>query len=360
MPLPSVGEIAPYIERGLISERPHPLHPDVRIYNYTHRCQYEQAWDHITRACRGLVMNVKTGQVLAHPPKKFFNYQEHLQKGWPIPDETPIITEKLDGSLGILVHVDGVPYIATRGSFESEQATWGTAWWRARTPRVAADNTITHLFEIIAPCSRVVVCYDYEGLVYLGSRETATGAHLDYREHFSGQGIRVAREIPPTDLETLAAMDTPNEEGFVCHYPIANERLKLKFGEYVRLHRILTGLNDIAIWEFLRDGKPLDEILERVPDEFFAWFNGVVDGLREKYNLIHARALKDFEDVQRQVDQVGVTTPTERKKQSALLIQQRDNPGVLFAMLAGKPYDHIIWKQLRPKGQSSFRTDPDA
>ncbi len=122
MKIPTYNEILPYIEKGLISENRHPEDNDVAILNYTQEQQFSGVWDDITRQCRGLIMNVRTGDIIARPFPKFFNYQEHVAKGWPIPNETPIISEKLDGSLGILYELNGEPWIATRGSFVSDQA----------------------------------------------------------------------------------------------------------------------------------------------------------------------------------------------------------------------------------------------
>jgi len=123
-------EIKPYIEKKLVSEQVHPEDPDIRIFNYTQTVQFSKAWDDVTRQCRGLILNVKTGEVLARPFPKFFNYGEHIQNAWTIPDEVPIISEKLDGSLGILYSLNGKSWIATRGSFMSDQAIWATEWWR--------------------------------------------------------------------------------------------------------------------------------------------------------------------------------------------------------------------------------------
>ena len=123
-------QIKPYIDKKLVGMGFHPENPDVRIFNYTQQCQFDKAWDDITKQCRGLILNVKTGEVLARPFPKFFNYGEHVEKGWPIPTETPEVYEKLDGSLGILYYLNGKPWIATRGSFTSDQAVWATNWWR--------------------------------------------------------------------------------------------------------------------------------------------------------------------------------------------------------------------------------------
>ena len=56
-------DIKPYIEKGLISEQSHPEDENVRVFNYTHACQYEKAWDKITNQCRGLIMNIKNGDI---------------------------------------------------------------------------------------------------------------------------------------------------------------------------------------------------------------------------------------------------------------------------------------------------------
>ena len=67
MKIPTYTEILPYIEKGLISEKSHLDNPAVRIYNYTPEAQFSRAWDDVTRQCRGLIMNIDTGEVRAKP-----------------------------------------------------------------------------------------------------------------------------------------------------------------------------------------------------------------------------------------------------------------------------------------------------
>jgi hypothetical protein len=110
-------------------------------------------------------------RIVARPFAKFFNY------GTPqavIPAEPFVVTEKIDGSLGILYYLDGEPHIATRGSFTSEQA--------ARARRCCASYEIewtpgtTPLFEIVYPENRIVVDYgDRRELVLLAAIDHATG-----------------------------------------------------------------------------------------------------------------------------------------------------------------------------------------
>lgn len=363
MKVPTYEEIKPYIEKKLVSEGKHPEDENVRIFNYTQTCQFSQAWDDVTRQCRGLIMNVATGEVLARPFPKFFNYQEHVQKGWLLPSGRTIISEKLDGSLGILYTLNGTERIATRGSFVSDQAVWATKWWQENVakPLVTVPNR-THLFEIIYPENRIVVSYDYSGLVHLCSLENETGEQ--YEEKWF-EPIRTARLIEATNLEELAAMDEPNSEGFVVYYPSDNTRMKIKFPEYVRLHKIVTGISEIGIWEFLRDGKYMNELLEKVPDEFFKWVEDVKDRLQSAFDGIEVRSKEEFERVLDNFREPGDTmeilrTDTHARGHVARKIQEiMKYPGIGFAMLDGKDYSPQIWKMVRPHGAKSFKVDID-
>jgi RNA ligase len=353
MKVPTYEEIKPYIEKKLVSEQSHPEDPNVRIFNYTQHCQFEQAWNDVTRQCRGLILNVATGEVLARPFPKFFNYSEHIDKGWPIPEEKPIITEKLDGSLGILYWLNGRAWIATRGSFTSDQAMWATNWWRQNVSKIVKIETgLTHLFEIIYPENRIVVPYDFSGLVFLETIDNETGkppTKVEKRE-----GFRTAKRIRTTDLKTLAEMDEPNGEGFVAYFPRANIRIKIKFPEYVRLHKLITRVSEIAIWEHMRDGKPLNDLIEKVPDEFFKWVGEVSGRIGREFNAIAETVVLDYERIclDRPID-----GPT--RKELALEIQKTKYPGLVFSLLDDKDFKPAIWRMVRPKGASAFKTDID-
>lgn len=341
--------IKPYIEKKLVSEQSHPENQDVRIFNYTQKCQFEQAWDDITRQCRGLILNVKTGEVLARPFPKFFNYAEYVSKEWPIPESVPEIYEKLDGSLGILYELNGKEWIATRGSFMSDQAIWATNWWRSHvlTPLTSIKG-VTHLFEIIYPKNRIVVSYDFSGLVHLTTLDNETGQVIPEKWY---DPVRSVRKINPQNLGELLKLDEPNSEGFVLFYPEENVRMKIKFPEYVRLHRIITGVNEIAIWEMLRDGQGLEDLIEKVPDEFFKWVKEVSTRLLDEFDSIANESERIFESVR--------YLPI--RKEQALKIQESKEKyrGVVFALLDGKPSALIIWRQIRPHGAHVFKTDID-
>lgn len=356
--------IKPYIEKGLISEQAHPEDANVRIFNYTQQCQFSQAWDDVTRQCRGLIMRIDTGKILARPFPKFFNYGEHVSKGWAIPTTKPRVFEKLDGSLGILYMLNGKPWVATRGSFTSDQAVWATKWWRANFGEGELIETYTHLFEIIYPENRIVVSYDFSALVYLSSINIESGeTEVIHPTLTFGREMLTADEIEYTDMEALEKMDTPNSEGFVLWYPKENVRMKIKFAEYVRLHRIVTGVSEIAIWECLRDGKGLEAFIDKVPDEFMRWLESVVGRLQAKYLEIGEWAEYEY---RKSLDAAGLmqhelTTPltAEQRKAFALEAQTCKYPSLVFAELDNKPIAPIIWRMLRPHGARPYKVDID-
>jgi RNA ligase len=323
-----------------VSIQRHPT-ADLFIYNYTPKTQYERFWNEWTLACRGLILDA-SGSVVARPFPKFFNLEEHA------PDTVPAdpfeVYEKMDGSLGILYWLAGKPYIATRGSFVSEQSKRAT---RVLYDRYAhtfdqLDRSKTYLFEIIYPENRIVVNYgELEDLVLLAVIDNATGRDEELPENLGFPVVKRYDGI--ADFRALTTGDDPNREGFVVKFR-NGLRVKIKLAEYVRLHRILTGVSNIGIWEYMASGKSLDEILSRVPDEFYAWVKQTKTQLETNYAQIEdecRNAFKDFGD----------------RKSNALYYQTQRYPSVLFNMLDGKAYDYIIWKHIRPKFQKAFKTD---
>lgn len=329
------------IADGYVSVQKHP-HADLWIYNYTAKAQYQQVWNETTLACRGLILDAER-RVMARPFRKFFNLQEHVG---PLPLEPFDVFEKVDGSLGILYFVDAEPRIATRGSFQSEQAQRATQILHTRYSHVSFDPAYTYLFEILYPENRIVVDYGgVEDLILLAMIETESGV-----------------ELPPEEVRRASAFPTPawhgllhspdelsldsgaNAEGYVIRFRENGLRLKVKFAEYIRLHRLITGVNTRHIWDLLRNGQSFDELLARVPDEYYRWVQATSDELRAAYAAIEAEARATF------VDLGDRKLNAERYKQFAY-------PHLLFAMLDSKPYDDAIWKMIRPSTALPFKVE---
>jgi RNA ligase len=149
-----------------------------------------------------------------------------------------------------------------------------------------------------------------------------------------------------TDFEKIE--ERPNSEGYVVHFPSTDLRFKVKHQEYVRLHRILTGINAKRIWEILSAGQSLDEILDRVPDEFYAWVRITEQNLNKQYQMIEADAKLKFSVVKNM---------ESRKEQAQWLAKNAQYPGLVFNMLDGKDYSAQIWKLIQPKYETPFKVD---
>lgn len=337
----SLSELALRIEQKYISVQRHPTE-ELYIYNYTPKAQFEKLWDDLTLQCRGLILNA-SGEIKARPFRKFFNLEEHLPH--EIPNEPFEVYEKMDGSLGILYWIAGIPYMASRGSFDSDQARKATSLLHTKYAKsiTLLEQDKTYLFEIIYPGNRIVVDYGaLEELVLLAVIDTKTGQDLALKE--IGFPL-VKRYDGLQDLGLLKKLAEDNREGFVLKFE-SGFRVKVKFEEYVRLHRILTGVSNQLIWEMLKNNTPLDAILERVPDEFYTWVKQTRQQLLVAYQTIEDQCKQEFKVL-------------EDRKTTALYFLTCRYPSILFAMLDGRDYSYSIWKLIKPRHEKPFKTDPD-
>ena len=348
-----------YYTDGLLHKQTHPT-KDLTIWNYSPKVQYERLWDDITLQCRGLVTNSK-GDIVARPFKKFFNYEEH--KPEEIPNENYIVYEKMDGSLGILFNYENEWILATRGSFTSPQVIKGKEILEKKYDISSLKKNNTYLFEIIYPENRIVV--DYKGeekLVVLAVIHTETGEDVPDSSLFFMQesGFELVTIYKTwNEIFDLLKKDIPNDkEGYVVKFK-NGFRMKIKGEEYKRLHKILTNFSSKDIWELMKEGKPMDEFLDRVPDEFYKWVKQQVSSFEyAKYRIgEHCGKIHDYF----RYGKYGDVDPMPTKKDFALHLEKCDvetfyRP-ILFAMWDGKPYDQIIWRIMKPKYEKPFKKD---
>jgi RNA ligase len=345
-----------YLEKGLVVKNDHPTLP-LSIYNYSRTCQYESKWDDITKMCRGLILD-REGNVVAKAFDKFFNYEE-LTLG-EIPEESFEVFEKLDGSLGILFWYQGKWILTSKGSFVSEQALKGKQILNQKYNVEVLPKGYTTVVEIIYPENRIVC--DYGGdelLVVLSMVSNASGKELDYDSMMSFtdvSGIPVVKKYDGIkNYDSLKSMIGDNREGYVVRFK-NGFRMKIKGEEYVRLHRILTGFSTVDIWEYLKDGKNIDELLERVPDEFDNWVKTTIKDLRYSFFQISERAGKAHDGFR--YGKFGDVDPEPTKKEFAEFTLQFpvELRPVLFAMWDknNDKVDEIIWKLLKPEYSKPF------
>lgn len=343
----SLNVLEKYYQDGLLLRQTHPIY-DLTIWNYSPKVQYEKLWDDVTLQCRGLVTNSK-GDIVARPFKKFFNYEEH--KPEDIPNETYVVYEKMDGSLGILFNYENEWILATRGSFTSPQAIKGkeilnrhdiSAWRK--------DNT--YLFEIIYPENRIVVDYgNEEKLVVLGAIHTETGEEIPDSSLFwtqdSGFEVVMTYKTWGEGYDLLKEEISRDREGYVIRFK-NGFRMKIKGEEYCRLHKLLTGISSRDIWEYLKDNEPFDEIIKDVPDEFYDWVRETARDLTVRFENIE----KDYREIYENLVKQNLT-----RKDFALKAKQYRHSNILFNLLDGSNPKKNIWKIIYPNYSKPFKKD---
>jgi RNA ligase len=149
---------------------------DLIIFNYSEKAIYDGRWNFFERVSRGLIINKRTGEIVARPFDTYFNWMEKDQKS---DGRIVSITEKIDRSLGILYRYKGHYGIATRGSLTSDWARYATRFLNTFHNLDGLPQAYTLLFEIIYPDIRVMIdkgpiC----DLVILAIRNRFTGEYL--------------------------------------------------------------------------------------------------------------------------------------------------------------------------------------
>lgn len=346
------------IRDGFVNMQTHPT-LDLRILNYSSACQYARVWNDVTLNCRGLIID-GDDNIVSRPFQKFFNIEEHPRSDVRFSKKDFQVFEKLDGSLGILYPTPLNGYsIATRGSFTSDQALRGTMVLReimdmmAETgePFVPAEG-FTYLFEIIYPENRIVVNYgDVDSLVFLCAVENETGANVfNFGTSADWPGPVANRydvSCHPRDVADKNPLD--NAEGYVIYFPSSNFRVKTKFEEYVRLHRIVTGVSTKSIWKSLMAGDDLSDILDNVPDEFYDWVRVVEARLNDEFSKVHSQAMVRFLKIITVHFGGSVEAARKDRKMFAEQAMKVKNNGFLFRLLDGKSIREEVWKSIEPK-----------
>ena len=329
-----------YYEDGLLYKQVHPSLP-LTIWNYSEKVQFENLWDEVTLMCRGLVTD-NEGNMVAVPFQKFFNIEE----GKFTPTENFEVYEKMDGSLGIVFWYQGQWVVATRGSFTSDQAIKA----REILKKYNTDIMFRHLtfcFEIIYPENRIVLDYGTdEKLVLLGTFDK-NGKEMDV-EIWSQWGFDVVKKYDGIkDFKELKSMVKDDQEGFVVKFS-NGDRIKVKGVEYLRLHKIMTNVTTTGIWEYLKNGEDVMELLKDVPDEFYKKIQNYVKELRYSYFQISEDAGKKFDG--KMYGKYNDKEPITDRKGFAewVFTQPKHMSGILFRMFDKKDYSEIIWNLIRP------------
>jgi hypothetical protein len=198
--------------------------------------------------------------------------------------------------------------------------------------------------------NRIVVDYgDYEGLVLLGAFDTKSGVEISRTELEKLDEFELVTIYKTwgEGYDLLKEEISKDKEGYVIRFE-NGFRMKIKGDEYVRLHKILTNISNRDIWEYLKDNKPFDELLEKVPDEFNNWVKETVRDLTVRFENIE----KDYREIFDNLNNRNLS-----RKDFALRAKQYRHSNILFNMLDGTNPKQTIWKILYPNYSKPFKKD---
>jgi RNA ligase len=295
----------------------------------------------IVQQCRGMVVDVERGMILAHPYDKFWN---HGEPGAATIDwSTARVQEKLDGSLMLLwysvvdmrwrVSSSGHPTAGGEFGYDASR-TFADAFWQTfvalkmRIPPLE-EGCYTFMFELCAKENRIVVKHDQPRLVLHGARDMETGREVP-REKFAELAAEccweIVREFPIGTIEDCLAaveqLDPIATEGFVVVDGNFN-RVKIKSPRYVLLHHMRgEGMSQRRAIELWQSGETA-EVLANFPE-----FTPEVDAVQGKIDSAITSAYRLW--------QQNAAAPT--RKDFALAVKDSPGSSIAFKLVAlGRP-----------------------
>lgn len=329
---------------SLYGDCTNPLH----VWCYGPATAYNDDWDETTMLCRGLVTD-NEGTVISRPFRKFFNWGQPRAPGPEITSKPFWAFDKMDGTLIIVGNRDGEAVVSTKGSFN----TWHSEFAREALSGYVPVPGSTALFELVGPRNKIVCDYSDDELILLGAVWNETGEDHFTPENYADESGWFGKLAPPRAfnlqhmLATVADPENgPNREGFVLVWPNAgrpSDRVKIKFAQYVRLHAVLSRINNVAVWEALRDGT-FEALLEIVPDEIYDKVKECADDLLAQFDRVLARA-------NWHAQMAGPVHYDNRREAAAYVLGQNEvDSKIVFAAMDNKPnLGRLIWDKLRPR-----------
>lgn len=350
------NKLEQYVDAGLVTVKFHDKFP-LMILTYSRQTVYDNVWDEITEKCRGLIVNIDTEEIVARPFDKFFNYgtvDRPETSPENLPPDPPILTEKIDGSLGIGYAYGDEFCIASKGSFHSDHAKWMTKRFR----ELLGENKpffpegCTPVFEMV--CEDIqhhVVHYGNERLYLIALIDKETGEELPYHVLYQYALVN-SLSIPKVcimPLKEAVVRDEVNEEGYVATWTRRGRpplKIKIKFVNFLRLQKMLHHVRPKDILDAMRHDH-LRVYMEEWQHNSTPAFAVFVNDWRDKF-------LAKYLDITEKVSSIWYSTRAygfRTRKEYAEFFNREENreyAGILFTILDGKDYKPAIWKKVEP------------
>ena len=311
----------------------------------------------IRRECRGLIFN-KEGNIMSRPFHKFFNINEREETQSHVVDmsQPHVIMEKMDGSMIRPILVDGYLRLATKMGV-TEVAMQAESWLAAQDPalkewlRQCVEDSVTPIFEWVSPFNQIVLAYEEADLVYLGSRNNASGVYF-FDEYAPFTKVTRYGSVEGNITDYIAQQrGAEGREGDIIRFADGH-MVKVKNDWYVRIHktidRILFDRNIIS----LILNEEVDDVIpmlpkvqaERVRDVESRFWTAFKQTENRLYGLRIA-AQQTYEDDRKSIATKFVPT-LEDKQMVPLLFRVLDGHNVrdvLMAHVEKQLFTNVKW-----------------
>lgn len=274
----NIERLNKHIGEGFVTARRHNTLP-LTIYSYTRKAVKKSQWDTVTCCTRGLIVS-DGGEIISRPYEKFFSYNDsQAPETHPLTVRDmdanfgpPLLTEKINGCLGIFWKY-GVHWgIATKGSFHSPHAEWATKWLENHIEqhgKLVFPEGYTPVFEII--CQDIqphVIHYEKDGLVLLNFINIRTGEELSHIGTllYAATNKLATPFLMDLPLDEALSLDESTYEGLVATYNIPGNtpyKLKIKFPTFLKNRKIFYEQQKLLREEPQKQSGRYQEILEK-------------------------------------------------------------------------------------------------
>lgn len=351
-----LGRVTAHRQNGLVG------------FKYSMNTIYTGDWDDVTLNARGIVFNEKTGEIVARPFKKFFNYQEfYTAEGLKselylkVPQEfKPNLEgpfrcmEKVDGSLGI-VFLNPFTHkwqVKTGGSFDSDQAVWAQEWFDKNINTNLLIEGFTYCFEIVSKEDIHPIRYDYEGMVLLGAISNSTGEEVplsqiqNIAQRLNVRMVELYEFEKFLDAVEWAKKLPKTQEGLVITFD-NGFKTKAKSDDWCQLAKMFEGMTKWNIWvcydiekDFFHahvdkhnSYKPIDDEVLFIPEE--------LPEIREYAEWIRTEITNRTDDYVQVAQQIMDAKPN-RKDQFQMAVDTMEQNEVPIIMCA---IDYLLGKK---------------
>ena len=277
-----VDKLADHCDKKLVMANYHPdKNIPLTLYCYGRKAVYKNVWNDVTTKCRGLIVNNETGHIISRPFEKFFavNTQGQSETSDRNIDTAitqygpPLITEKINGNLGIFWQFGLHWGVASKGSLTSPHAKWAEHWLSQhleKRGRIVWPVNFTPMFEMI--CQNIqphCIKYPEDRLILLSLINNDTGEEMG-REELEAYAIRNGFALPqvhPIGFYSALELDRPGHEGYVATInrpgttPI---KLKIKHPSFLEARKKFYAELDLAKLNATKDDTLYNQIFEKV------------------------------------------------------------------------------------------------